>query len=128
MGYQDLELCKILGEHLAALGRATPIFILASSDLSHYYSYDDAIKIDERFIHYLQGFDPEALHQALESGECEACGGGPVVAAMIAAKTLGADAADILKYQNSGDVSGDRSTVVGYLAAMFEAFSSSGKS
>jgi hypothetical protein len=121
MGYQDWELCQVLGEHLAALAKENPIFILASSDLSHYYPYDEAVEIDERFIQKLQRFNPEILHNALESRECEACGGGPIVAAMIAAKALGADTVEVLRYQNSGDVSGDRSAVVGYLAATFQA-------
>jgi hypothetical protein len=121
MGQQDWELCKLLGEHLAALARQTPLMILASSDLSHYHPYDTATEIDARFIEHLRAFDPAALHYALEEEVCQACGGGPVVAAMIAARTIGADAADILRYQNSGDVSGDRSAVVGYLAAAFGA-------
>jgi AmmeMemoRadiSam system protein B len=69
----------------------------------------------------VQAFDPRALHGALEREACEACGGGSVVAAMIAARELGADTVDILCYQNSGDISGDHSVVVGYLAAAFEA-------
>ncbi|MGH7597351.1 MAG: AmmeMemoRadiSam system protein B [bacterium] len=119
MGQQDWELCKLLGEHLAALARETSMLILASSDLSHYLSYDKAVETDARFIEHLRAFDPEALHYALEEEVCQACGGGPVVAAMLAARALGADTADILRYQNSGDISGDRSTVVGYVAATF---------
>ena len=49
----------------------------------------------------------------------EACGGGPIVAAMIAAERLGANQAKVLKYANSGDVTGDRSRVVGYGAVAF---------
>ena len=47
------------------------------------------------------------------------CGGGPVVSSMIAAKILGANKSKILCYQNSGDVTGDKSAVVGYLSAIF---------
>jgi hypothetical protein len=121
MGDQSWEFCQLLGENLAALAGAFPMFILASSDLSHYYPYDEAVRIDEGFIRALKTFEPETLYQALENRECEACGGGPVVAAMIAAKALGADNVEVLCYQNSGDVSGDRGMVVGYLAATFEA-------
>jgi len=118
MGNQDWEFCRLLGEQLAKLAAAR-VLILASSDLSHYHSYDEAIKIDARFIQHLQAFDPQRLHQRLENAECQACGGGPVVASMIAAKSLGADTVDILRYQNSGDVNGEHSEVVGYLAATF---------
>ncbi|MCG3121470.1 MAG: hypothetical protein ALAOOOJD_04585 [bacterium] len=119
MGYQDWEFCQLLGEQLAKLARASPVFILASTDLSHYFPYDEAVKIDRRFIQRLQTFEPQVLQQALETEECQACGGGPVVATMLAAKALGADTVDVLRYQNSGDVTGDHSMVVGYLAATF---------
>jgi AmmeMemoRadiSam system protein B len=121
MGDQDWELCRILGEHLAKLARTFPAIILASSDLSHYYAYQDAVAKDQLFIKHLQAFDPQGLHDALENAACEACGGGAVAVAMIAARALGADTVDILCYQNSGDVTGDHSMVVGYLAAAFEA-------
>jgi AmmeMemoRadiSam system protein B len=49
----------------------------------------------------------------------EACGGGPAVAVMTAARLLGADTARILHHCNSGDITGDRSQVVGYLSAAF---------
>jgi len=119
MGDQHGELCRLLGEQIAKLCRASPALILASSDLSHYFSYEEAVQFDECFIQHLKTFDPEALQRALENEECHACGGGPVVAAMIAAQALGADTVDILRYQNSGDVSGDHNMVVGYLAATF---------
>ena len=59
------------------------------------------------------------MSRDLDSGKGEACGGGPVVAVMVAAKELGANRAKVLKYMNSGDVTGDRSGVVGYAAAVF---------
>jgi AmmeMemoRadiSam system protein B len=51
--------------------------------------------------------------------KAEMCGGGPVVAAMMISAAMGADSSKIIKYANSGDVSGDRSAVVGYLSAAF---------
>lgn len=119
MGYQDWEFCQLLGEQLAKLAPQAPFVILASSDLSHYFPYGEAVKIDHRFIRRLRTFEPEVLQHALEAEECQACGGGPVIATMLAAKTLGADTVDILRYQNSGDVTGDHRMVVGYLAATF---------
>jgi len=66
----------------------------------------------------VNSFDAEALFSDLAAGTCEACGGSPIVATMLAAKGLGADKAKVLKYANSGDVTGDRSGVVGYMAAV----------
>jgi MEMO1 family protein len=66
---------------------------------------------------YIEKYDPEGLAQALQAGDAEACGGGPVASVMLAARALGADRAQILKYANSGDVTGDLERVVGYLSA-----------
>ena len=67
-------------------------------------------------------FDADGLQQALERQPEHACGGGPLVAVMRAAKTLGARDAVVLGHADSGDVSGDKSSVVGYLAAAFGTF------
>jgi AmmeMemoRadiSam system protein B len=64
-------------------------------------------------------FDADGLQRALNAYPEHACGGGPTVAVMRAAQALGARDAVILKYADSGDVSGDKSAVVGYLAAAF---------
>jgi len=59
------------------------------------------------------------LYTELEQRKIEACGGGPIIAVMIASQMMGAGSARVVKYANSGDVSGDKSSVVGYLAAIF---------
>ncbi|MBC7224545.1 MAG: AmmeMemoRadiSam system protein B, partial [Anaerolineae bacterium] len=65
----------------------------------------------------VEAFDPRGLVALLERGKAEACGGGPLAATMLAAQALGADRARVLHYANSGDVTGDHSQVVGYMAA-----------
>jgi AmmeMemoRadiSam system protein B len=67
-------------------------------------------------------FDADALQAALDARPEHACGGGPTVAVMRAARRLGARDAVVLNYADSGDVSGDKSAVVGYLAAAFGNF------
>ena len=93
--------------------------IVASSDLSHFHPYEEAVRLDRIVIEAISDFDDRRLSEALSSRACEACGGGPIVAAMIAARALGADRAQVLSYANSGDVTGDRSQVVGYMSAAF---------
>jgi len=118
MGEQKYDTCLSLARSLAALiGDSKGTLILASTDLSHYHGYSEAMVLDTAFIRYVESLDPEGLSRALAAGECEACGGGPAVTTLLAAKTLGADRSDILRYANSGDVSGDRRKVVGYLSA-----------
>jgi len=58
------------------------------------------------------------LADDLANGACEMCGGGPVLAAMKACRQLGANKSKVLLYRNSGDVSGEKEQVVGYLAGL----------
>ncbi len=119
MGDQEIDTCQILGEALATILQETTALIIASSDLSHYHPYPEAVAIDRRTSDLIAAFDDAALLHALRSGVCEACGGGPIAAAMIATKKEGAKNSRVLRYQNSGDVTGDHSAVVGYLSAVF---------
>ncbi len=117
MGEQDLETCRWLAEAIADCIKDKPVLLVASSDLSHFHSSDEAKRLDQVVLDRVAAFDPEGLLRSLESGKCEACGGGPMVATMLAARRLGATKSRVLNSANSGDVTGDRSRVVGYMAA-----------
>jgi AmmeMemoRadiSam system protein B len=119
MGDQSYDLCSFLGRVLAEELRDDRALIIASSDLSHYYTYAEAVALDSRAKEFVRRFDADGLAEALERRDVEACGGGPLVATMMACKMLGATHSKVLMYQNSGDVTGDRSAVVGYLSAAF---------
>ncbi len=73
--------------------------------------------MDGVVLQHVEQLDADGLMQALETEPQHACGGGPMVAVMHAARQLGATKARVLKYGDSGDVSGDKSAVVGYMAA-----------
>ena len=119
MGEQDLGICKDLSRALIKVaGDTDNTLFLASTDLSHYHNYRRALELDREFIKYIRECNPEGLAKALASGKCEACGHGPVIANMLVARKLSADRAVILKYANSGDVTGDHKRVVGYLSAV----------
>jgi len=124
MGDQNYDLERALGVSLAKLLRGPKgspgpggTLIVASSDLSHFHPYDEAVKLDRKVLDGIADYDYFSLSQNFERGIWEACGGGPIVAAMIAAERLGANRAVVLKYANSGDLTGDKSRVVGYGAA-----------
>jgi predicted class III extradiol MEMO1 family dioxygenase len=93
------------------------VLLIASSDLSHYETADVASRMDAVMVDHVEALDPKGLMTALEHEPRHACGGGPMVAVMHAARQLGASEAQVLRYADSGDVSGDKSSVVGYLAA-----------
>lgn len=119
MGDQSYESSRALGVALAKMIHGDDTLILASSDLSHYHPYKDAETIDHKTLNALQVWDYFSMSRNFQERIWEACGGAPVVAAMIAAERMGANQATVLKYANSGDTSGDRSRVVGYSADVF---------
>jgi AmmeMemoRadiSam system protein B/AmmeMemoRadiSam system protein A len=123
MGDQSYESSRALGVALKQLIQADkaggPTLILASSDLSHYHAYDDAETIDHKTLHALAAWDYLSMSRNFVSNVWEACGGAPIVAAMIAAERMGANQAVVLRYANSGDTSGDHTRVVGYSADLF---------
>jgi hypothetical protein len=125
MGDQDYGLERALGRALAKpLLAETPelraqTLIVVSSDLSHYHPYDYANNVDHQTLQAIENWDYLSLSRNFAMWErgiqtWEACGGGPIVAGMIAAEAMGATHAQILKYANSGDSTGDKSRVVGY--------------
>ncbi len=105
-----------------ALGRALRrhagpgTVIVASSDLSHFYDYDRAVRLDTAFLDALATMDARRIHDDVAAGRCEACGAGPVAATVLATADDGRRV-DILARANSGDVTGERASVVGYAAA-----------
>jgi AmmeMemoRadiSam system protein B len=118
MGDQSPELCLALADAIVSAAAGKKILLVASSDLSHYHPYEDALSLDRRVIELVESFEPLRLLESLEHRHLEACGGGPIVAVMLAAKKLGANSARVVHYCNSGDVTGDKGAVVGYLSAM----------
>ena len=123
MGYQTRETAMTLGD---ALGRALAsrrgltdgeILLVASSDLSHYEDAATAARLDGVVLRHVEALDAAGLMAALEREPRHACGGGPMVSVLNAASLLGATRARVLRYADSGDVSGDKASVVGYMAA-----------
>ena len=123
MGDQSYENSRALGVALAKLIKASDkpgeTLVLASSDFSHYHTNDDAVKMDHKTLNALEAWDYFSMSRNFQSRIWEACGGAPIVAAMIYAERMGANQARVLKYANSGDVTNDRSRVVGYSADVF---------
>jgi AmmeMemoRadiSam system protein B len=125
MGYQTAETAFALGDALAAALRGRRALLVASTDLSHYHDAATASALDRVVIECVTRFDADGLQEALTRNPEHACGGGPTVAAMRAARLGGARDALVLDYADSGDVSGDKSAVVGYLAAALGTFNRS---
>ncbi|MBM4332771.1 MAG: AmmeMemoRadiSam system protein B [Deltaproteobacteria bacterium] len=119
LGDQSYRTCQAVGRAIVQAVKGKKILLVASTDLSHFHPYDKAVKLDNIILEDLRSLDAQKLDQNLGSGKGEACGGGAVITVMLAAKEMGANRSRVLKYQNSGDVTGDRAGVVGYAAAVF---------
>jgi MEMO1 family protein len=117
MGSQTRETAIALGDALGVTLRGRRALLIASSDLSHFYDARTAEMLDKQVIAEVERLDPAGLMALLERKPDHACGGGPMVSVLHAARALGANHARVLKYADSGDVSGDKSSVVGYMAA-----------
>ncbi len=126
MGEQSWNTCSRLATAIAAAVRGRQVILIASTDLSHYHPAPEARRLDSVLIARVRRLDPEGLYEKLALGECEACGGGPLVTVLLAARQLGADHVRILRYSHSGKVTGDDSAVVGYLAAALVAGAANG--
>ena len=82
--------------------------------MSHYEQAATAKEKDYKAIHDILSLDPEGLYATIKKHGITMCGYGPAVAMLAACKLLGATKAELIKYANSGDVSGDYEQVVGY--------------
>ena len=119
MGHQTEATADALASALVEAVHGRRALLIASTDLSHYHDAKTARRLDSVVMDCVARLDPESLQHALDRQPDHACGGGPTVAVMKASRALGATTATILDYADSGDVSGDKSSVVGYLAAAF---------
>jgi len=118
MGDQTKRNIDTLAKKLAEISDNETL-IVASSDLSHFYTKSQADKLDSVVERTVREFDFESLQKDLENHTCEACGGGPIVVLMKAANLKNIRHSMVLHRSDSGDVTGDSSEVVGYLSAVF---------
>jgi AmmeMemoRadiSam system protein B len=95
--------------------------VVASSDMSHFYSSEEADRLDSVVEKRINDFDFENLLIDLDNHKCEACGGGPIAAMMKAASKKNVNNSVVINRSDSGDVTGDKSEVVGYLSAVIYA-------
>lgn len=114
---QDPILMQRLGHTLADVLSPKKSVLIASTDLSHFHAAQKAHQLDQTMIAHILNLDPEGIYQAERNKTGFACGKGALAAVMWAAKRLGANHAQLLKYGHSGEVTGDNTQVVGYAAA-----------
>ena len=128
IGEPDPDLTERFGKALARVLADRRALIVASSDLSHYPKYEDAVEVDRKVLKAVASLDPAAVSATITRQMQErlpglstcACGEGPVLAAMVAARELGARRGTVVSYANSGaTVFGETGRVVGYGTVVF---------
>jgi hypothetical protein len=128
MGLQTRNTIEAFAEVLAGAAAGRRVLLVASTDLSHYFDARRARDLDRRVETCVAANDPVRLLEIFEQypegerGRYVACGGGPAIAVMMAARERGARHGRVLKYMHSGEISGDNSGVVGYLAGALGTF------
>lgn len=121
---QDLEsMSEVANAILSSLrsneGKHDSILILGSSDLTHYEPQDKASLKDQKLLSRVESLDVQEYYSELERNNVSACGYGAIAAVMMLARKLGKKRGKVLKYATSADVTGDKSSVVGYSAVHF---------
>lgn len=119
---QNLRTVNALSNALLSLYENLPdpheTLMVASSDLSHFYTENQAAHLDQAVLEAMQTIDPIVLYRLAASGGGEACGLGPIATVILTSKKLGANKLTITDYRTSAAVTKDRSSVVGYASAI----------
>jgi len=106
-----------VGKTIAALAEEMDILVIASSDFTHFETAESAKKKDNQAMEYLEFLDPQGFIDFVRSHRISICGAGPIATAMVYAKERGATRFEVLKYTNSGDMTGNYNDVVAYVSA-----------
>lgn len=116
LSHADLAVYREIGAALAESIKEfkKDVLIIASSDMTHYEEHKIAQSKDQEAIRAILELDEEKLLKKIDEFDISMCGYAPTVVMLVAAKKLGATKAELVKYQTSGEASGDYSAVVGY--------------
>jgi len=117
--HQDYSTAKRIGSAIAKIAKMRKTMIIGSSDFTHYEENSYAHKQDSALIEPILNLDLDGFYSILQENQVSACGYGAIASTMIACKELGAKKGRLLKYATSGDITGDKSSVVGYASIVF---------
>ncbi|OQA56041.1 MAG: hypothetical protein BWY42_01196 [Candidatus Omnitrophica bacterium ADurb.Bin277] len=119
IGEQSLENAEALAAALEKFFAGKKVLFVFSTDLSHFHPYTEAVKMDQKLLRLIGDRDLARIGRLGHAGEIEACGLGPVITSLFLAERMGWEGPRLLKYANSGDVTGEKSSVVGYAAMSY---------
>jgi hypothetical protein len=118
-GASSFSHCEMVADALAdLLKNRNDVLLVASTDMSHYHPEEEARTIDLASVELLKNFSARQIFDKSVMGEQIFCGYMPVATVLLTAKKTGAGRVDILQYSNSGNITGDTKSVVGYVSAV----------
>lgn len=122
VGVSRYEYLHMLGDTMGRILANFPnqVTIIASSDMNHYEPDSITREKDRKAIERILALDPAGLHEVLMREHSSMCGYGPTIAMLTAVKMLGAASTELVKYATSGDISGERDSVVGYAGILIQ--------
>lgn len=122
LGQLSMDGCRRVAKGIADAMRAASaeddVLLVASTDMSHYVPADVASREDAFALERVQQLDAEGLFRVVHERHISMCGYIPTTVALLAASALGAKRAELVRYGNSGETSGDLTNVVGYAGAL----------
>ncbi|MFC1931248.1 AmmeMemoRadiSam system protein B [Chloroflexota bacterium] len=123
LAYSSAAVYKETGRDIARAVKKLnrEVVIIASSDMTHYESQESAQQKDTQAIDAILNLDENELLKRVEELDISMCGYAPAVSLISAARELGANSAELVKYQTSGDTTGDYASVVGYAGIIITA-------
>jgi len=123
LAYASGAVYKEIGREIAKAVRELKreVVLIASSDMTHYEPQESAQKKDAQAIDAILHLNEDELLRRVEELDISMCGYAPTVSLISAAKELGAKAAELVRYQTSGDTTGDYASVVGYAGIIITA-------
>jgi MEMO1 family protein len=116
---QSYNAAKEIGLAISEMAKNKRVVIIGSSDFTHYEENEFAHKQDKELIEPILKMDIDKFYRILQENQVSACGYGAIASAMIACKELGATKGSLVKYATSGDITGEKSSVVGYASITF---------
>ena len=119
MAKQDIDAAIEVGNAISEISKSKKIMIIGSSDFTHYEEINFAHKQDMSLIEPILKMDVNKFYETLYEKKISACGYGAIAATMIACKKMGSKKGELLAYATSGDVVGNKESVVGYGSIKF---------
>ena len=108
-----------IGMSVSKIAKNKKTVIIGSSDFTHYEENEFAHKQDKSLIEPILEMDVNEFYNILQKNQISACGYGAIASTMTACKELGATRGTLEKYATSGDITGEKSSVVGYASIIF---------